>query len=143
MKIILSVCFILYISIHGVFAQTGFFLKLDNKANCSLLVTSVDSKNEFCVPPESVINESEFKVEGGLQFNLTHSDVYFNIRFTKTGFETLKMICDFMPEKDLLLVVNGKAVNLTNKSQPRQLIRISGPADSKEIQWIFENLTKK
>jgi hypothetical protein len=143
MKIIIPACFILYVSIHSVSAQTGFFLKMDNKASCSLIVTSVDSKNEFCITPEPVINESEFKVEDSLQFNPSHSDIYFNIRFTKTGFETLKMICDFMPEKDLLLVVKGKTITLTNKSQPRQVIRISGPSDSKEIRWVFENLKKK
>jgi len=142
MKTILH-CFILYVSIHSVYAQTGFFIKQDNKANCSQVVHSADSKNEICIPPAPIIGESEFKVEDSLQFNLTHSDIYFNIRLTNVGFETLKMICDFMPEKDLLFVVEGMAITLTNKSQPKQVIRISGPADSKEIRSIFENLKKK
>ena len=143
MKIHLLICWCSLALLDSASAQTGFFLRLDAKTSESHLVSAVDSKNEFLVPLEPIINETEFKLADSLQHDALNNDLFFNIRFTKIGFETLKMICNSLPEKELLLVVNGKAINLTNKSRPRQLMRISGPPNSKEISWIFENLKHK
>lgn len=143
MKIHLFICWSVFTLIHSASAQTGFFLKLNSKTSDSYLVSTFDSKNEFLVPLEPIINELQFKVADSLQYDPIHNDQYFNIRFTKLGFETLKMVCDIVPEKELVLVVNGKAITLTNKSKPRQLMRISGPANSEEVRWIFENLKNK
>jgi hypothetical protein len=143
MKIHLFTCWSIFDLIYSASAQTGFFLKLDSKTSDSHLVSTVDSKNEFLVPLEPIINGFEFKVADSLQYDPIHNDQYFNIRFTKIGFETLKMICELVPAKELVLVVNGKAITLTNKSKPGQLMRISGPANSEEILWIFKNLKQK
>jgi hypothetical protein len=140
MKIPLFIC---WLGLASASAQTGFFLKLDAKTSDSHLVTTVDAKTEFLVPLEPIIPASEFNLYDSLQRDPIYNDEYFNIRFTKIGFETLKMICESLPDKELLLVVNGKAVTLTNKSKPRQTMRISGPVNSKEIRWIFENLRHK
>ncbi len=125
-------------------AQTGFFLIAETKGNCSHLVKSVDyqNQNEYCITDEPIIKSAEFSVVGQLQYDLLKTTQFFNIRFTKSGYETLKLICDHMPEKQLLFVVTNKAAGIfdSKKLKPSQLMPISGVADSKEIKWVFENV---
>lgn len=122
---------------------TGFFLALDNTTNCKPIPT-LDGQNEFCITDEAIIKESEFKVDGVLQDDLLKKTQYFNLRFSQSGFETLKLICEKLPEKKLLFVVNGKVVGAydNKKFKPSQIIPISGISNSKEIKWVYEALKK-
>lgn len=142
MRVILSFCIVFASTFYGS-AQTGFFLIIE-KGFCEHPAMSLDNTQKYCIPEEPIIKGSEFKPEGNLLSDVSTQSQFFNLRFTNSGFETLKVICEQMPEKKLVLVVNGKAVGTyDNKNlKPRQVIQISGKADSKEISWIFENLKK-
>lgn len=126
-------------------AQTGFYLVLDSKSPCEKSLYAVDKYNstKFCVTNEPVINESEFKVDSNILDDLGKQNQYFNIRFTKSGFETLKLICEHLPEKQLVFVVKGKvAGTYPSKSlKPAMVIPITGKANSAEIKWVYENLS--
>ncbi len=145
MKILFTIFCHLLISNFSVFAQTGFFLVVDNKEHCIHLLKSVDYQQEFCVPEEPIIKSSEFNVEGKLEYDVLKENQFFNLRFSQTGFETLKLICQRLPLKQLVLVVNGKVAGTfdSKKMKPIQLMAINGKADSKEIKWVYETLRDK
>ncbi len=136
-----ALCFIFVSPIKNL-AQTGFFLAIENKDQCPHLVKAVDFLQEYCITEEPIIKSSEFKVEGSLEYDLSRTTQYFIIHFTKSGFETLKLICSYMPEKQLVLVVDGKAAGVYDKKKlkPTQIMPINGKADSKEIKWVYETL---
>lgn len=139
--LLISVCLLL--AKKSAFGQTGFFLVVDNKDQCFQTIVSVDEKEKFCITEEAVIKDSEFKVDGEIQFaDLAQKNQYFNIRFTDKGLETLRLICSYLPEKKLILVVKGKAAGSydNKKLRPMLLMPISGKANSKELKWVFENL---
>jgi hypothetical protein len=139
MKIIFTLC-LLYSHVFA-FGQTGFFLLVD-KGSCERSAVALDNKQKYCITEEPIIKQSEFKIEGELQNYSQTQTEFFNLRFTKSGFETLKLICDRMPEKKLVFVVKGRAVGTYDGKnlRPRQVIQISGKSDSKEIRWVLENL---
>jgi hypothetical protein len=124
------------------FAQSGFFLVVASKSPCAHLVQTVDFQQEYCITEDPIIKPTDFTVVGDLQYDLVHENQFFNLRFTKSGLETLTLICKNLPDKQLVLVVNGKAAGIyRNKSiQPVQLMPISGKANSKEIRWVYDNL---
>lgn len=142
MKILFTAFYLTLVPQIRSLAQTGFFLVVENKDQCPHLVKAVDFLQEYCIPEEPIIKPSEFKVEGNLEYDLSQTTQYFIIHFTKSGFETLKLICDHMPEKQLVLVVGGKAAGVYDKKKltPAQIMPINGKADSKEIKWVFETL---
>src|SRR5258708_6315369 len=142
MRVILSFC-IVFASTFYAAAKTGFFLIIE-KGFCAHPAMSLDDKQKYCIPEEPIIKESEFKTEGNLENDPISQSQFFNLRFTKSGFETLKVICELMPEKRLVFVVNGKAVGTYDSKnlKPGQVIQISDKAKSKMISWIFENLKK-
>src|SRR5579859_2846644 len=86
-------------------AQTGFFLMAEDR-DCSHKVTALDSK-QYCITDQPIIDKSEFKAEGNLQREVVSQRQCFNLRFTKAGFEKLKVICDQLPDRPLIFVVNG------------------------------------
>src|SRR5258706_4779024 len=143
MKVILSFC-IAFASTFYAAAQTGLFLIVE-KGFCEHPTMSLDGTQKYCIPEEPIIKELEFKTEGNLENDASTHSQFFNLRFSKSGFETLKVICERMPEKKLVFVVSGKAVGTYDSKnlKPAQVIQISGKPDSKEISWIFENLKKK
>jgi hypothetical protein len=126
-------------------AQTGFFLIVPNKENCPHLVKTVDNNQEYCIPNDPIINGEEFHAEGNLQYDPARNNQFFGLRLTKAGLETLRLICANFPEKQLVLVVNGKAAGLyDNKNfKPAPLMSISGKANSKEFNWVYEKLKNK
>lgn|GEM_PF-5580115 len=126
-------------------AQTGFFLIVPNKKNCSRLIKTVDLTQEYCITADPIISGEEFQVEGNLQYDFLHENQFFSLRLTAGGLETLKLICNNLPEKQLVLVVKGKAAGLYNNKnfKPAQLISISGKANSKEFNWVYDNLKNK
>jgi hypothetical protein len=143
MKILVT---LILFSFAGFFvdAQTGFYLVLDNKAPCKKALYAVDKyiNTKFCVTDEAIIKESEFKLDSKILEDLNKQNQYFNIRFTKSGYETLKLICERLPEKQLVFVVKGKvAGTYPSKSlKPAMVIPITGKANSAEIKWVYENL---
>jgi hypothetical protein len=145
MKIFLiSVCLVL--ANKFAFGQTGFFLVVETKDQCFQTVVSLDEKNKFCITEEAVIKDSEFKVDGGILFtDLTQTDQNFNIRFSDNGLESLKLICQHLPEKRLILVVKGKVAGIyeNKKLKPIQKMPITGKTNSKELKWVFENLKNR
>jgi hypothetical protein len=145
MRIFFTAFCFFQISVFYATAQTGFFLIIENKEHCAHPVTSIDFQEEYCITEIAIIKESEFKAEGELQSDLVLNSRFFYIRFTKSGFETLKMICEHLPEKHLVLVVNGKAIGTYDgkKLKPTERMPIIGKADSKEINWVFENLKNR
>jgi hypothetical protein len=144
MKTLFTVFYFVFISSLCALSQTGFFLVVGNNDHCSRLVKSFDYLQQYCITEEPIIKEMEFKAEGSLQYGLTQQEQFFNIRFTKNGFETLKLICKHLPDKKLVLVVNGKGIGTYDNRnlKPTVLMQISGKANSKEINWVFENLKK-
>lgn len=126
-------------------AQTGFYLIVDNNENCSHLVKTLDYKEKYCITVDPIISGGEFHVEGSLQYDQSHENQFFSLRLTKGGVETLTLVCTNLPEKQLVLVVNGKAAGIYyNKNfKPTQLMPISGKANSKEINWVYDNLTNR
>jgi hypothetical protein len=135
----------LFTSDFSSMAQTGFFLIVPNKENCSHLIKTVDFRQEYCITADPIISGKEFQVEGNLQYDLLHENQFFSLRLTTGGLETLRLICTNLPEKQLVLVVNGKAAGLYNNKnfKPAQLMSISGKADSKEFNWVYDNLRNK
>ncbi len=125
-------------------AQTGFFLAIDSKGPCAKQIVSLNGSKKFCITAEAIIKDSEFKVEGQIRDDLTHKNQYFYIRFTKTGFETLTLVCKGLSEKELLFVVDGKVVGIyeSKNLKPMQHMPISGPNNSREFKWVYETLTK-
>ncbi len=145
MKIFLISVFFIIANKFAV-GQTGFFLVVETKEQCFQTVVSLDGKNRFCITEEAIIKDSEFKVDGEILFtDLTQKTQYFNIRFTDKGLETLKLICQYLSEKKLILVVKGKVAGLydNKKLKPLQLMPILGKTNSKELKWVFENLKNK
>src|SRR5258706_2710293 len=142
MRVIFSFC-VVFASTFYAAAQTGFFLIIE-KGFCEHPAMSLDNTEKYCIPEEPIIKASEFKPEGDLQNDAITQIQFFNLRFTKSGFETLKVICEQMPEKKLVFVVNGKAVGTYDSKnfKPGQVIQISDKAKSKMISWVFENLKK-
>jgi hypothetical protein len=141
MKIaILVSCFAFALTFSAA-AQTGFFLIIEEE-KCEHAVVSLDEKQKYCITEEPIIGTSEFKVEGDLQVETSTKNYFFNIRFTKNGFEKLKVICANMPEKKLVFVVKGKVAGAydNKKLKPRQVIQIIGDTDSKSVSWFFENV---
>jgi hypothetical protein len=141
---LLTICLVL-ISSFWARAQTGFFMMLSTKEDCSRLVKTLDFKQQYCVTEDPIISGAEFSVEGNLQYDLVHENQSFSIRFTKAGLETLTLICTRLPEKQLVLVVDGKAAGTyDNKNiKPTQIMPISGKADSKEINWVYDKLKNR
>lgn len=123
-------------------AQTGFFLVVNTRENCPHLVKTVDYKNEYCIPNDPIISGHEFRVEGNPQYDLSRENQFLVLRLSDEGLETLKLICANFPEKQLVLVVNGRAAGFyENKDfKPAQRMSVWGKADSREFNWIYENL---
>lgn len=137
MKIILMLCSWLAF-IHCVHAQTGFYLVPDDR-DCVHRVTGLDLK-QYCITEEPIIDKSEFKAEGRVQQEIPSQKQYFSLRFTNVGFEKLKVIREQLPEKQLVLVVNGIAVGAFEHMVPRQVVQIIFPRDSKDIDTILNAL---
>lgn len=147
MRVVVIYVILLWIagSIPGI-CQTGFFIALDKKDFCVQKVIALDGKSEFCVTNEPIISAKDFKVEGGIKYtDLTQQTEYFNLRFTDKGFESLQLICEHFPEKQLLLIVKGKVVGdyESKKLKLVQVMPISGKAHSKELRWVYDNLKSK
>ncbi|HLZ16859.1 MAG TPA: hypothetical protein VKQ08_07455, partial [Cyclobacteriaceae bacterium] len=96
-------------------AQTGFYLIIENIGKCSHEVEDFDGKKKYCIPENAIVNRTDFKVEGHLQYSLDLKEQFFNIRFNKSSFETLKIIHDGMLNSKLVLVVNGKAMGVYDR----------------------------
>ena len=139
MKILLTLCSLLAFT-YCAHAQTGFFLVPDDR-DCSHQVTGRDLK-QYCITDKPIIDKSEFKAEGNVQREIQSQKQYFNIRFTKAGFEKLKVIREQLPEQKLVLVINGLAIGEFDRMQPRQVIQIVFPSDSKDIETILDALKK-
>jgi hypothetical protein len=122
-------------------AQTGFFLIADDR-DCGHKVTALDRK-QYCITDKPIIEKSEFKAEGNLQREIPSQKQYFNLRFSKAGFEKLKVICEQLPEKTLIFVVNGQAVGAFEHMQPKQVIQIIDTPDSQEIEKVLNALKKE
>lgn len=139
MKVQLLFCSLLT-SVFCAHSQTGFYLVAQD-GDCSHKVTSLDQK-QYCITDKPIIEQTEFKAEGNLQREIPSQKQYFNLRFTKAGFEKLKVICERLPEKKLVFVVNGQAVGTFEHMQPKQVIQIIDTPSSKEIGKILEALKK-
>jgi hypothetical protein len=128
----------------GASAQTGFYLIIENIDACPQQVEDFNGKKKYCIPEKAIVYRTDFKVEGYLQYSLDLKEQFFNIRFNKNSFETLRMIHDGMPNNKLLLVVNDRAMGVYDGKtfDPTELMHISGRAGSKEIHWIFDNMKK-
>src|SRR5258706_14260190 len=128
MKIYLSAFCLFLVSISNfcALAQTGFFLIVTTKENCSHLIKTVDNGQEYCITGDPIIGGGEFQVEGNLQDDLLHENQFFSLRLTTGGLETLRLICTNFPEKQLVLVVNGKSAGIYNNKnfKPAQLMSI-------------------
>lgn len=137
MKIVLTLCSWLAFA-HCAHAQTGFYLVPDDR-DCGHRVTGLDLK-QYCITDQPIIDKSEFKAEGSVQREIQSQKQYFSLRFTKVGFEKLKVIREQLPEKQLVLVVNGIAVGAFEHMVPRQVIHIIFPPESKDIDTILNAL---
>lgn len=139
------VLFVFSFVVFSAAAQTGFYLIVDDKQPCEKSLFAVDKyiSTKYCVTDEPIIKESEFKVDSKILEDLTKQHQYFNIRFTKSGFETLKLICEHLPENQLVFVVKGKVAGTyaSKNLKPAMVIPISGKANSAEIKWVYENLS--
>lgn len=104
-------------------------------------ILRLDAKLKYCVTDEPIIMESEFKVKGKIQEELSHKNRYFDLRSRKSGFETIKLICKHVPEKQLMFLASGKvaATIKRKKLQPMQVLLIRDRAGSKEINWICKS----
>jgi hypothetical protein len=125
-------------------AQTGFYLVTEDTKPCPHQVEAFDGKMKYCVAENAVVYLADFKVEGYLQYSLDLKEQFFNIRFNKSSFETLRLIHDGLPNSKLLLVVNGKGMGVYDGKtfDPTEAMHISGKAGSKEIHWVFDNMKK-
>jgi len=139
MKTSLLLC-LLFAAITCAQAQTGFFLVAEDR-DCSHKVTALDQK-QYCITDKPIIEQTEFKAEGNLLREVPSQKQYFNLRFTKAGFEKLKVICERLPERKLVFVVNGQAVGTFEHMQPKQVIQIIDTPTSKEIGKVLDALKK-
>jgi len=128
----------------GASAQTGFYLIIENINACPHQVADFDGIKKYCIPEKPIVQRTDFKVEGYLQYSLDMKEQFFTIRFNKGSYETLKMIHDGMPNNKVLLVVDNKAMGVYDGKalDPTELMHIMGKAGSKEIRWIFNNMKK-
>jgi hypothetical protein len=124
-----------------VYPQTGLFLVIE-KGDCAHIAMSLDSSQQFCIPEEPIINKTEFKTEGVLQQEALSQNQYFNLQLSNRGFEKFKLIYEHLAEKELVFVVDGKAVGTLQDSQPRKVIQIIDRAGSKKLEPILEALCK-
>jgi hypothetical protein len=143
----LSVLTIFYFSIaFGSNAQTGFYLVMENGGTyCAREVEDFDGKKKYCVPENPIVNRADFEVVGYLQYSPDLKEQFFYIRFNQSGYETLRMIHAGMPKSKLALVVKGKALGIYDGKtfDPTKTMYISGKSNSKEINWMFDNIKKE
>lgn len=142
-KTTLLFCFILA-EISACFAQhqTGFYLVVESKNNCTHWVKSFDRKNNFCITEKPIIGETEFESVSGIQYDQAKQTKLVNLKLTKNGFTTIKTISK-LPNCKLLFVVADRGVGIFNGFDQRvgQTIPISGSLISMEIDWVVEKLT--
>jgi hypothetical protein len=142
--IILSFCFCVVASLYA-FGQTGFYLIVDNKDLCVHTVMSIDEKQKFCITDEPIIKESEFKTVGALQYDFLKENQFFNLQFSESGLETLKLINEHLPNRRLVFVVKGKEVGIYRGKnlKPTEYMPIRDKVNSPDIKWVYDNLKAK
>ena len=144
---ILTINFFLFIIVTPAFCQisdVGFFLMIENKANCTHRVNALMGVTTYCLPDAPVIAKTDFEFVGDVKYNEKSNKEYINLRLSPVGFETLQTLAARLPNTKLALVIEDKVVGifetLGNIVDPT--IPVIGAKDSPEMQWIYEKVKK-
>jgi hypothetical protein len=110
--------------------------------NCPQVIRSMDNQRFFCVTQRPILGESAFESVGDIQQGVKTK--YIELFLSEKGIDALKKLVARLPKTNLVLVVNNKAVGvLHDKALLGQFIRIDGPENSTEINWIHDQLKLK
>jgi hypothetical protein len=106
------------------------------------LVRAFDEKTSYCITEKPIIKETEFESVSEVYIDYANQKKSANLKLSDKGFAAIKTIMKTFPNNKLLLVVKGKVVGLFNtQGIVKQLMPISGSLESREIDWLFNNVT--
>jgi hypothetical protein len=135
-----------WVSFTDCFSQqpTGFYFAIEDRRNCPYVIYAFDEKRKYCVTKEPIIKDTEFESVSEIEYDLARQSKFVNLQLTKKGFALIKKLASQLPNKKLLLVVNDRVVGTFDGMDQlvSRTVPISGPVDSKEIDWVYDKLKK-
>jgi preprotein translocase subunit SecD len=124
--------------------SNGFYFVIEDMRNCTNIIYTFDDKQRYCTTKEPILKDSEFEGISEIEYDLLRQSKFVKLQLSKKGFELLKKLTKQLPSKKLLLVVNNRVVGVFNGVNQviSRSIPISGPLDSQEIDWVYNQLRK-
>jgi hypothetical protein len=135
---------------HQMVAQensAGIYLTIKaNKkySNCPNKFYTRDNETIVCATTKPIITSSEFSHLTEIKNDPAINFSYFNLVLSQQAFDKVRNITASLPGSEFVLVVDEKVVGfIKDKNQVvNRAIQLNGSANSEDVQWIHEQLTK-
>jgi hypothetical protein len=117
--------------------------KVEKKRDqCPNILYSRTKTTQVCVTSKPVISVTEFAYITEIINDNEKNYCYFNLIFTSSGYDKIKMISQTLPETEMVLTVNETVVGfIKNMDQiSNRAIRIDGVANAEEVHWVHSRL---
>lgn len=124
---------------------TGFYIVIDDKANCPNLVHTLTGEEIYCLPKEPVITETEFESIGDIIHDKTKRQQHFDLRLSPAGLKTLTALAERLPDSRVALVIGGHVAGIyeSRGKISNRTLAVRGNMDSPDIDWIHNRVKKK
>ena len=123
----------------------GFYIVLNQK-KCTNNVPSLNKKEHWCLSERVFIGVDEFEVLPGIHYDSVYLEKFIALKLTPTGFNKWKTIIISLPDTKLALVIANKVAGTFSNNygeEPHIIVPLRGSFNSKEIDWIYEQLQKE
>ncbi|MFM9838572.1 MAG: hypothetical protein ACKVOQ_09935 [Cyclobacteriaceae bacterium] len=136
-----------WVNLTVCFSQTvnGFYFAIEDRRNCASIIYSLDEKERFCITKEPIIRDTEFESVSNIEYDQAGRSKFIKLRLTKRGFALINMLSGQLYNKKLFLVVGNHLVAIVKEAGQivNCTVLISGPIDSKQIDWVHDKLKKR
>lgn len=124
---------------------TGFYMVIDDKANCPNLVHTLTGEIIYCLPKDPIISESEFESIGDIVHDKTKGQQHFDLRLSPSGSKTLSALAAKLPDSKVALVIGGHVAGIYESKGKiiNRTLAVRGNMDSPDIDWIHNKVKKK
>jgi hypothetical protein len=127
--------------------SAGIYLtiKPDKKYNnCPNKFSTRDNKTIVCATTKPIITAAEFSHLTEIKNDHAINFSYFNLVLSQQASDKVKNITASLADSEFVLVVDEKVVGfIKDKNQVvNRAIQLNGTANSEDVQWIHEQLTK-
>ena len=140
-------CLAIWLSTQSSIAQdVEFGIHIQTKMDklCPRVLTTLGTGEEFCVAEKPIFKSDDFESITPIRTVTMQKFSYFNMIFTKEGFEKIRKLSQELSSCQLILVVNNRCIGvIKNPGEIRnRTLRIDSSTDTEELTWVHDNLKK-